>query len=31
MILSAGTGTNSPALIHFVGDTHVTAANFAFG
>ena len=31
MILSAGTSTNSPALIHFVGDTHVTATNFTFG
>ncbi len=31
MILSAGTRTDSPTLIHFVGDNHVSAANFTFG
>ncbi|MGI4940836.1 MAG: hypothetical protein ACRYHQ_09785 [Janthinobacterium lividum] len=31
MLLSAGTGSASPTLIDFVGNTHVTAANFAFG
>jgi hypothetical protein len=31
MVLSAGNGSNSPALIQFIGDTHVSAANFTFG
>ena len=30
-ILSTGTGNHSTTLIHFVGDTHVSAANFTFG
>ena len=30
-ILSAGASANSPVLIHFVGNTHISAASFSFG
>ena len=31
MVLSAGAGSNSPTLIQFTGDMHISAANFTFG